>query len=157
EARPGGRFVVDDEDARLRVSSDGFGALRRLGGHAWFLEVERRSAGSYPAAAMVSKTRALTFRGATVARRRQPRACLAPVPSSQPDGHRGLACANLVWRTGSARRTQGASMDHRRYLKALKLDEAEVQSRRAFFELTDEDLRRLAGLKPFAEKCTDAI
>lgn len=48
-------------------------------------------------------------------------------------------------------------MDHRRYMKVLKLDEAEVQARRAFFELTDEDLQRLAGLRPFAEKNTDAI
>ena len=48
-------------------------------------------------------------------------------------------------------------MDHRRYLKVLKLDEAEIQSRRAFFELTDDDLQRLAGLRPFAEKCTDVI
>jgi rsbT co-antagonist protein RsbR len=42
-------------------------------------------------------------------------------------------------------------------MKVLKLDEAEIQSRRAFFELTDEDLRRLAGLRPFAEKYTDTI
>jgi rsbT co-antagonist protein RsbR len=48
-------------------------------------------------------------------------------------------------------------MDHRRYLKVLKLDEAEVASRRAFFDLTDDDLRALAALRPFAEKCTDAI
>jgi rsbT co-antagonist protein RsbR len=42
-------------------------------------------------------------------------------------------------------------------MKVLKLDEAEIQSRRAFFELTDEDLKRLAGLRPFAEKYTDTI
>ena len=48
-------------------------------------------------------------------------------------------------------------MDHRRYMKVLKLDEAEVASRRAFFELTDEDLSRLAALRPFAEKVIDAI
>ncbi len=48
-------------------------------------------------------------------------------------------------------------MDHRRYMKVLKLDEAEVQSRRAFFELTDGDLERLAELRPFAEKHTDKI
>lgn len=41
--------------------------------------------------------------------------------------------------------------------RVLKLDEAEVKSRRAFFELTDEDLTRLAGLRPFAEKHTTAI
>lgn len=48
-------------------------------------------------------------------------------------------------------------MDHKKYMKVLKLDEAEVRSRRAFFELSDEDLARLAALKPFAEKYTDAI
>jgi rsbT co-antagonist protein RsbR len=48
-------------------------------------------------------------------------------------------------------------MDHRRYLKVLKLDEAEIASRRAFFDLTDDDLRALAALRPFAEKRTDAI
>jgi rsbT co-antagonist protein RsbR len=48
-------------------------------------------------------------------------------------------------------------MDHRRYMKVLKLDEAEVQSRRAFFELSDADLARLATLRPFADKYTDAI
>jgi rsbT co-antagonist protein RsbR len=48
-------------------------------------------------------------------------------------------------------------MDHRRYMKVLKLDEAEVQSRRAFFELTDDELQRLAGLRSFAEKYTDTI
>lgn len=48
-------------------------------------------------------------------------------------------------------------MDHKRYMKLLKLDAAELKSRRAFFELTDEDLVRLASLRPFAEKHTDAI
>jgi rsbT co-antagonist protein RsbR len=48
-------------------------------------------------------------------------------------------------------------MDHRRYMKVLKLDEAEVKSRRAFFELSDADLARLASLRPFADKYTDAI
>jgi rsbT co-antagonist protein RsbR len=42
-------------------------------------------------------------------------------------------------------------------MKVLKLDEAELRSRRAFFELTDDDLARLASLRPFAEKHTDAI
>jgi rsbT co-antagonist protein RsbR len=42
-------------------------------------------------------------------------------------------------------------------MKVLKLDDADLRSRRAFFELTDEDLTRLASLKPFAEKVTDAI
>src|SRR5690349_2281505 len=46
-------------------------------------------------------------------------------------------------------------MDYRRYMKVLKLDEAELKSRRAFFALTDEDLARLAKLRPLAEKGTD--
>jgi rsbT co-antagonist protein RsbR len=48
-------------------------------------------------------------------------------------------------------------MTHERFMLALKLDESELQSRRAFFELTDEDLARLASLRSFAEKHTDAI
>lgn len=47
--------------------------------------------------------------------------------------------------------------DHRKYMTILKLDEAELRSRRAFFSLTDEDLSTLASLRPFAEKYTDAI
>jgi len=46
-------------------------------------------------------------------------------------------------------------MDYRRYMRVLKLDQAELQNRRAFFELTDADLARLAALRPFAEKVTD--
>jgi rsbT co-antagonist protein RsbR len=48
-------------------------------------------------------------------------------------------------------------MDHRKYMSILNLDEAEIASRRAFFALTDEDLTRLASLRPLAEKITDAI
>src|SRR4051812_17329724 len=48
-------------------------------------------------------------------------------------------------------------MDHRKYMSILKLDEAELASRRAFFSLTDADLARLASLRPLAEKITDAI
>jgi rsbT co-antagonist protein RsbR len=48
-------------------------------------------------------------------------------------------------------------MDHRKYMSILKLDQAELASRRAFFALTDEDLTRLASLRPLAEKITDAI
>lgn len=47
--------------------------------------------------------------------------------------------------------------DHRKYMAILKLDEAEVASRRRFFQLTDEDLARLASLRPFAEKVTHGI
>jgi rsbT co-antagonist protein RsbR len=48
-------------------------------------------------------------------------------------------------------------MDHRKYMKILKLDEAELRSRRAFFEITDDDLARIASLKPIAEKHTEAV
>ncbi|OJY28490.1 MAG: hypothetical protein BGO98_05280 [Myxococcales bacterium 68-20] len=47
--------------------------------------------------------------------------------------------------------------DHRKYMTILALDEAEIRSRRAFFKLSDEDLVRLAALRPFAEKVTDGI
>jgi rsbT co-antagonist protein RsbR len=47
--------------------------------------------------------------------------------------------------------------DHRKYMAILKLDDAEIQSRRAFFKLSNEDLARLAQLRPFAEKVTDEI
>jgi rsbT co-antagonist protein RsbR len=49
------------------------------------------------------------------------------------------------------------SRDHARYMSILKLDDAELRSRRAFFQLTDDDLARLATLRPFAEKHTHAI
>ncbi len=39
----------------------------------------------------------------------------------------------------------------------LRFDEAELRSRREFFELHDEDLARLARLRPFAEKYMDDI
>jgi rsbT co-antagonist protein RsbR len=42
-------------------------------------------------------------------------------------------------------------------MTALRLDEVELRARRAFCELADEDLRRLAALRPFAEKHTRAI
>ena len=48
-------------------------------------------------------------------------------------------------------------MAHRKYMSILNLDEAEIASRRAFFGLTDDDLARLASLRPLAEKITDAI
>lgn len=49
------------------------------------------------------------------------------------------------------------STDHRKYMAILKLDEAEIRSRRAFFKLGDDDLTRLASLRGFAEKVTDGI
>jgi rsbT co-antagonist protein RsbR len=48
-------------------------------------------------------------------------------------------------------------MDHQKYLKLLRFDEAELASRRAFFKVGDEDLKRLADLRPFAEKYSDAV
>jgi rsbT co-antagonist protein RsbR len=48
-------------------------------------------------------------------------------------------------------------MDHRKYMSILKLDHAEIANRRAFYRLTDEDLARLASLRPIAEKLTDGI
>jgi rsbT co-antagonist protein RsbR len=39
----------------------------------------------------------------------------------------------------------------------LKLDDAEVKSRRAFFELSDDDVQGLAALRAFAESHTDDI
>jgi rsbT co-antagonist protein RsbR len=38
------------------------------------------------------------------------------------------------------------------YMAKLKLDERELTSRRAFFEITEEDLTRLAGLRSLAER-----
>lgn len=45
-------------------------------------------------------------------------------------------------------------MSHSKYMAVLQLHESELASRRAFFKLTDEDLARLASLRPFAEKVT---
>jgi len=42
-------------------------------------------------------------------------------------------------------------------MSILQLDEAEIQSRRSFFRLSDEDLARLISLRPFAERVTDGI
>jgi rsbT co-antagonist protein RsbR len=42
-------------------------------------------------------------------------------------------------------------------MSVLKLDAAELASRRAFFEITDDDLARLAKLRSFAEKHTDDV
>ncbi len=42
-------------------------------------------------------------------------------------------------------------------MTSLKLDEKELQSRRAFFEITDEDLKRLASLREYALGHSDEI
>jgi len=44
-----------------------------------------------------------------------------------------------------------------KYMSILKLNEAELKSRRAFFEIADEDLTRLASLRPLAEKWGDKL
>lgn len=46
---------------------------------------------------------------------------------------------------------------HTRYMRILKFDDLELASRRAFFRVTDDDLRRLAALRPFAERHTEAV
>jgi rsbT co-antagonist protein RsbR len=43
------------------------------------------------------------------------------------------------------------------YMNRLGFTEQELSSRRAYFQLTDEDLKRLAALRPFAERHNDAI
>jgi rsbT co-antagonist protein RsbR len=47
--------------------------------------------------------------------------------------------------------------DHRKYMGILHIDEVELKNRRAFFQLTDDDLARLAKLRPFAEKHTQDV
>ena len=48
-------------------------------------------------------------------------------------------------------------MSHERFLDVLHLDEAELRSRRAFFEIGDDDLARLASLAPLMQKFSDKI
>ena len=43
------------------------------------------------------------------------------------------------------------------YMEILKLDEDELKKRLAFYELTDEDFKRLISLKPFADRWTHEI
>jgi rsbT co-antagonist protein RsbR len=45
----------------------------------------------------------------------------------------------------------------REYMAKLSFDEQELASRRFYFQLTDEDLSRLAALRPFAERHNDEI
>lgn len=46
---------------------------------------------------------------------------------------------------------------HREFMTRLRLDERELATRRAFFEISDEDLARLSELAPLAEKHTGPI
>ncbi len=48
-------------------------------------------------------------------------------------------------------------MPHRQYVSKLAIDQAELAARRAYFEVGDDDLVRLAALRPFAEKCNGEI
>ena len=48
-------------------------------------------------------------------------------------------------------------MTYRKYMSILKLDEAELRSRKDFFEITDADLTRLASLRPLAERHTNDV
>ncbi len=48
-------------------------------------------------------------------------------------------------------------MPLKHFMATLHLDEQELQSRRAFFEITDADLAKLAALRPLAEKHTGDI
>ncbi len=45
----------------------------------------------------------------------------------------------------------------REYMNRLGFTEQELASRRAYFQLADEDLSRLAALRPFAERHNDAV
>src|SRR5262245_56239754 len=52
------------------------------------------------------------------------------------------------------------AVEHRKqpdYMEILKLDEEELKSRLAFFELTEEDFKRLTTLKSFADRWTHEI
>jgi rsbT co-antagonist protein RsbR len=49
------------------------------------------------------------------------------------------------------------TQSHIRFLDVLRLDEVELRSRRAFYEITDDDLARLASLAPLMEKSSDKI
>src|ERR1700757_2301499 len=54
----------------------------------------------------------------------------------------------------------GESMEQARhpdYMNILKLDDEELKGRLAFFELTDEDFKRLTALKSFADRWTNDI
>jgi len=59
--------------------------------------------------------------------------------------------------TAGVKERSSTDMDHRKYMSILKLDQGEITSRRVFFSLTDEDLARLASLRPMAEKITEAL
>ncbi len=48
-------------------------------------------------------------------------------------------------------------MKQQRIISKMKLDEAELRNRRAYFEITDHDLERLAGLRHVAQKYMQEI
>ncbi len=43
------------------------------------------------------------------------------------------------------------------YMQRLRFDERELRNRRAFYEITDEDLQRLASLRGFADRSGQAV
>ena len=52
------------------------------------------------------------------------------------------------------------AVEHRNqpdYMEILKLDDDERKNRLAFFELTEDDFKRLTGLKSFADRWTHEI
>ena len=60
-------------------------------------------------------------------------------------------------RPGAVAMEATRTMAHREYMAKLRLDEREITSRRAHFGVTDEDLRRLASLRPLAQKWMGGI
>src|SRR5687767_1347570 len=65
----------------------------------------------------------------------------------------------MVLQTESRMRA-GEAVEHRKqpdYMEILKLDDEERKRRLSFFELTEEDFKRLTTLKPFADRWTNDI
>src|SRR5215475_1324945 len=66
----------------------------------------------------------------------------------------------ILRRIAQVRPHAGESMEYARqpdYMEILKLNSEELHKRLAFFELTDEDFKRLAALKSFADRWTHEI
>src|SRR5262249_35358194 len=75
--------------------------------------------------------------------------------------NRAASCARYMLCDAPKQRSRlmplETALDHRKYMTILKLDEDELRNRRSSFNLTDEDLARLASLRSFAEKAMDGI
>ncbi len=63
----------------------------------------------------------------------------------------------MVLRRFYTGRNVALPMSHERFLSVLRIDEADLRSRRAFYEITDEDLARLASIAHLMEKSSDKI